>query len=425
MEPKIMVATNIPGIAEFLAESYESEVYLAEDGVTLLDYTGEGDIAIITLSFLGEREMIETIYRLQMKGVRVVVIVDTKNEAILQSLMAMGVFDYILNPRDNEEILSVLETPGNIASARRKLSTVIDLMQSIMPAVQPSARVSVTPVADRLDCAFTPAGSAGKTTTTVYISAALQRFNIPVGILELDEDKPGIASIFLGHDARRDIGLDKLGLDVYRSETLLERKLAGIRIPLTRGIILYPNSGTGDGMPFEETDDVYRLFEVVQRQHPLVMVDLPVRLKDLVVLSTLRRASRVFFICEQYQPTIDACARHLEDAVKLGINIEKYVLVINKYTENSRVKVARIETALGMKAKALVPLDAERYRMAADNHKITIKDEDPWVTLAALAAGVEAPAPALKGRKKAGGRRGAGLFGLFNFFKRKSSEVSV
>jgi Flp pilus assembly CpaE family ATPase len=263
----------------------------------------------------------------------------------------------------------------------------------------------------------------GKTTTTTYVSAGLQRFNIPVGIVELDEDKPGIASIFLGNEkTRRDVGLDKIDLKTYRSETLLEKELKNVRLSLSKGIMLYPNSGNGDGMPFEETDDVYRLFEVVQRQHPMVMVDLPVRLRDLVVLSTLRRANRVFFICEQYQPTIDACARHLEDAVKLGINPDKYVLVISKYTEDSRIKVARIETALGMKAKALIPLDAERYRVAADNHKITIHDDDPWVSLAAMVAGVDAPVVTQKVKRKTKGIHGSimNLFGLAKFLKRKS-----
>lgn len=428
MAAKIMLATGMPGVDEFIAQNYD-EVYAAEDGVTLLDYTGEGDIAVIAITFLDERDLVETIYRLQMKGVRVVIIVDNQVQggALLQSLLTMGVFDFVLKPSDGDELVSVIETPGNVASARRKLGAVIDLMQTVVPENQ-NGRVGAVQPADRLDCAFTPAGGAGKTTTTVYVAAALQRFNIPVGILELDEDKPGIASIFLGNEkARRDIGLDKIDLKTYRSETSLEKELNNIRMSLTKGIMLYPNSGTGDGMPFEETDDVYRLFEVAQRQHPFVMVDLPVRLKDMVVLSTLRRANRVFFICEQYQPTIDACARHLEDVLKLGINPDKYILLINKYTEDSRIRVARIESALGMKAKALIPLDAERYRVAADSHKITIQDDDPWVNLAAMVAGVDIPVTPQKVKNKAKGKYGGilNLFGLINYLKKRKSEASA
>jgi len=431
----ILLATGMPGVDSFIAENFP-EVYAAEDGIALLDYTNMGDTAVIALSFLEERELIETIYKLQLKGVRVVVIADNpaQNAALLRSLLGMGVLDYIIDPGDGDEIITAISTQGNIATARQKLGVVMDLVQVAPPPDFTENQVRIARPSIRMAGAFTPAGGAGKTTTTVYVAGALQQMhNIPTGILELDEDKPGIASIFLGGDkVNRNIGLDVLGLDVYRSETLLGKKLQEIRIPLTKGITLYPNTGNTDGMPFETSEDVYRLFEAVQRMHQLVLVDLPVRLKDLVVLSTLRRADMIFFICEQYQPTIDACARHLEDAVRLGIDTGKYILVVNKFNENSRIKVARIENALGMKARALIPLDAERYRLAADRHQLSFEEDDPWVSLAAMVAGVEAPAAnpktGKKGKRKKPAGKGSGgvltMFGLLNLLRRKK-EVTA
>ena len=128
-------------------------------------------------------------------------------------------------------------------------------------------------------------------------------------MVDLDEDKPSIAKI-LGVSFRE--GMDTLSVQDLRGDLgMVRQALAKVRIPLNNGLTIYPAGG--NVFPFEEESDIYSMYAALQQEHSVILADLTVRFNDLATLATIRRASKVLFIVEQYQPTLDACVRHIEE----------------------------------------------------------------------------------------------------------------
>ncbi|MDA8334389.1 MAG: hypothetical protein M0Z41_05225 [Peptococcaceae bacterium] len=377
----IITATEYEdNLADFLSAGLpdDAEVAVADDCATLLEHSGPGDTVVISEGFEPDKErLVNVIHALRLNDVRVVVITPSM-DGLAESVLNMGVWDIIPHVRDGSEILDVLEHPRTYAQA---LKLVPQNKKTLGPVLREPVRLVQ---AEPLVCAFTRAGGAGKSTAIAYLATALLKYGLKPAIVDLDEDKPSVAKIF-GINSKE--GIDSLRIQELRGDlSLIRDTLSRVRIPLKNGITVYP--ANGDTLPFEEEGDVYSMYAALQQEHPVVLADLTVRFNDLATLATIRRANKVLFITEQYQPTLDSCVRHVEEARSVGVDTGKYILVVNKYTEKSRITVRKIEDCLGMKAAVILPMNAEKYRNEVDSHN-PVSGTDEWLKLGALIANTD------------------------------------
>lgn len=387
----IIAATEYEdSLADFLSAGIpdDTEVAVANDCDTVLEHSGAGDTVIISEAFEPDKEkLVNVIHALRLNDVRVIVIIPSM-DGIAESVLNMGVWDIIPSVRDGSEILDVLEHPRTYAQALKmvpqKRKTLVAASKEPVKLVQPEPLV----------CAFTRAGGAGKSTSVVYLATSLLRYGIKPAIIDLDEDKPSIGKIFGVNSVD---GIDSLRIQELRGDlTVIRNTLNQVKSPLKSGITIYP--ANGNTLPFEEDSDVYSMYAALHQEHPVILADLTVRFNDLATLATIRRASKVLFITEQYQPTLDSCVRHIEEAESVGVDTKKYILIVNKYTEKSRISVRKIEDSLGMKASIILPMEAEKYRNEVDAHNPGA-DTDQWVKLGALIANTDYQPPKKPRRK--------------------------
>jgi cellulose biosynthesis protein BcsQ len=379
----IIAATEYgENMADFLSTGLpdDIEVAVAHDCATLIEHSSPGDTVIVSEAFEPDKELlINAIHALRVNDVRVVMITPSM-DGLAESALNMGVYDIIPQVGDGSGILEVLKHPRTYAQALKLMP-----QKSRRPALVPAAGAPVRVVQpEPLTCAFTRAGGAGKSTAIAYLATALLKYGVKAAIIDLDEDKPSVAKI-LGVNFRE--GIDSLSIRDLRGDLgMVTAALTRIKNPLKNGLTVYPAGG--NVLPFEDEADVYSMYAALHQEHPVVLADLTVRFNDLATLATIRRANKVLFIVEQYQPTLDACVRHVEEARSVGVDTGKYVLVVNKYTENSRITVRKIEESLDMKAAVILPMEPEKYRNEVDAHNPS-PGTDEWMKLGALIANTD------------------------------------
>ncbi len=368
------------------------EVAAAHDTASVLGHASPGDTVVLSEAFEPDAErLVSVMHALRLSDVRVVLIAPSM-DGVAESAVNMGVYDIIPRIADGSEVVEVLEHPRTYAQAVR----LVPQRKRTAPPVSLAGVEQRAVQAEPLVCAFTRAGGAGKSTTIAYLATALLGYGVKSAVVDLDEDKPSIAKI-LGVAFRE--GMDTLSIQDLRGDLgMAASALARVRVPLRSGLTVYPAGG--GVLPFEEESDVYTMYAALHEEHPVVLADLTVRFNDLATLATIRRANRVLFIVEQYQPTLDACVRHVEEARSVGVDTGKYLLIVNKYSESSRISVRKIEEALGMKAAVILPMQPDKYRNEVDSHTLRA-DTDEWRRLGALVAHADYK-PAGKGKGKRG-----------------------
>ena len=403
----IIPATEYEDMENFLVNELPDTFEVApqvRDCASVMDVSSPGDTVVISEAFEPDKgRLLNTINALRLNEVRVVLITPSM-DGMADSAMNMGVYDIVKEVGDGSEILEVLAHPRTYAQAVKLLPQRKRMSVAVLSPTQREPVRLIQP--EPLVCAFTRAGGAGKSTAITYLATALLKYGARPAVVDLDEDKPSIAKI-LGVSFRE--GMDTLSVQDLRGDLgMVRQALAKVRIPLNNGLTIYPAGG--NVLPFEEESDIYSMYAALQQEHSVILADLTVRFNDLATLATIRRASKVLFIVEQYQPTLDACVRHIEEARSVGVDTGKYVLIVNKYTDNSRISVKKIEDALDMQTSIILPMQPEKYRNEVDSHSLKA-DTDEWLRLGALITNTDYQPNKKKSRKHSF---------LFSYFGRRN-----
>lgn len=226
---------------------------------------------------------------------------------------------------------------------------------------------------------YSSGGGVGKTTTAVHLAVAATAVRLVTGLVELDEDRRGILTHF---DRRPKVGLDTLDPSEWEAPERFAQAMERVAVPVNPRLSVVPMVGTKYGMQYQssvETEDhLPRLFDWTERRFALSIYDLPARVRDHVVLSALRRASRVVIVVEPTEIMVDSMMSYLELIQSIkgvgGQIIGNMRLLVNKVPRGRRVALPpkQVAEALGLPLLGEVPMEPERYMGGINRHQVAL-----------------------------------------------------
>jgi cellulose biosynthesis protein BcsQ len=231
---------------------------------------------------------------------------------------------------------------------------------------------------------FSSGGGVGKTTAAVHLSAVASRAAETL-LVELDEDRRGVLTWF---DRRPKEGLDSLSPAEWGDAERFEEAMRRVAVQARYRLTVVPMVGTKFGMQYQvgDQDHLGTLYDWAERRAEVVVYDLPARVRDHVVLTTLSRADRVLIVVEPTKVMVESTLGYLDllnsiPGVGQGI-IRKACLLVNKTPARGRVGVPPREMAeaLGLPLAGTVTLEPERYLAAINRHQVNLDDQ--WTELA-------------------------------------------
>ncbi|MCL8208616.1 MAG: hypothetical protein K6V97_11175 [Actinomycetia bacterium] len=240
-----------------------------------------------------------------------------------------------------------------------------------------SAPAAPAPAAPQAVAVYAAGGGVGKTTTAVCF-AALAAEQTPTGLVELDENQGGILTYF---DRRPQRGLDSLGPADWQDPTRCAAALEQVAVAVGPRLAVLPMLGTAGGLQCApagaaEADGLAPLFAWAAQRWAVTVYDLPADLRLPVVLATLRAATRIVWVVEPHEISVDnalAQLRLLEGLQATGAALlAKTALVVNKVPRPRRVGLApeRVAEALALPLLGAIPADPERYLAAINQHRL-------------------------------------------------------
>jgi cellulose biosynthesis protein BcsQ len=318
-------------------------------------------------------------YRVARPTVRIVVAHPEAlqpGDPLMAALVGLGIYDLVAETTPLNE---VLWRPRTYADAARWHAGPAEQSMRTGGEVIAERTISRRRPSRLLIVWFSPAGGVGKSTGAVYVGTWIAASGLPVCLLELDEDKPGLVRWFGLEPPQR--GLDDLPEELFDGGGPLREALRAITVRPGRNLALVPARGLLGGLQIKTKDHVSALLDTLLAEHAVVVADCPVRFKDAAVFYTLRRADHILLVADQNKVVLDALVRHLADSEALGIPKSRYTLVVNGYMENVGVSVAQIEAALGLEAAAVVPLEPAQYQRSLNAGKVFVSNDAPWAKL--------------------------------------------
>lgn len=367
------------GAGESLANGLRRSGYTVSSVVDTLDGIAatlkDGDDLLVHRGLQGTKTIRQTVWELKRERPQLRVVVlegKTADPAVRAELFAVGIYDWFAgrvpspeffemldHPRTAAEVIQLLPNapegaPEEVGLTRSPALPAADMAGS--PSVRTIDRVerviveqpSVTSIMKPMVVFYSPAGGAGKSVIAAGFALSLAARGLSPVLLETDEDKPSQARLF--GFARPDRGVDTLSRDVLLDPVGLQSTLEELYLR-REGIHILPSTGSVDGIQLDADDphlprELYGLYDaLMSRFHPLI-VDLPVSIRNGIVVQTLRRASTVVLVIPPYDPAIDAVYEYLSLAQSLGIESRKHLLVANQIEDGTAV--SRMEKMLGM-----------------------------------------------------------------------------
>lgn len=230
---------------------------------------------------------------------------------------------------------------------------------------------------------YSSGGGVGKTTTAVHLAMAAAASRVVTGLVELDEDRRGILTHF---DRKPRSGLDDLSPTEWEDPQRFAAAMERVSVSVNARLTVVPMVGTLYGMQYQAAPDspdhLSQLFNWAERRFSLTVYDLPARVRDHVVLSTLTRATRVVIVVEPTEIMVDSTMSYLDliRSIK-GAGPEivaKASLLCNKVPKHrqSALPPRQIADALDLPFLGEIPLDPDRYMGGINRH--TIKLDDGW-----------------------------------------------
>ncbi len=234
---------------------------------------------------------------------------------------------------------------------------------------------------------YSSGGGVGKTTTAVYLAALAASKRINTGLVELDEDRRGILTYF---NKQPKSGLDMIAPSDWAQVERFNATMAQIAVKVDAHLSIVPMVGTTQGMQYmsgdkELHDGLPLLYSWAEHQFDLTIYDLPARIRDHVVLSTLQQADHIILVLEPTEIMLDSTLGYLkliESLKDVGSQIiQKMQILVNKTPKQRAIGLVpqQMADSLGLPLLGKIPLDPERYINAINHHQI--KPDAPWATV--------------------------------------------
>ena len=230
-----------------------------------------------------------------------------------------------------------------------------------------------------LIASYSPAGGVGKSTATAYLGAWIAASGLPVCLLELDEDKPGLCRWFGVQPPQR--GLDDLPEELFDDGDPLREAVRKITVRAGRNLSIVPTTGRAAGIRMRTKQHVYALLDVLLAEHAVVIADCSVKFKEAGVYYAIRRADHTLLLGNQNRVVADALVRHLATSEEVGMPRSRYQLVVNGYLEKVGMSVREIEDLTSLRAAQVVPMEPVAYQAALNRGRVSVDDDSPWAKL--------------------------------------------
>jgi pilus assembly protein CpaE len=238
----------------------------------------------------------------------------------------------------------------DVADLRRELDASLEKL--IASRALPNERGVVVAV-------FAPTPGSGGTTVAANLAAALtKQHGKGVGLIELACQHSDLALLLdikpectLADVCQRWEKLDKVGL----GRSMHEHK-SGVHVLANKDLL---------ETDIPERDAVRRVTVLARALFRATVLELDRSLDDSQ-LEAMKLSDRVLVVVRPDVPCVRRAQQALHAAAQAGVSKQRFALVVNRWGIPGRLRQAKIEEALGMKALQLIPDDPKRATTAAN-----------------------------------------------------------
>lgn len=231
-------------------------------------------------------------------------------------------------------------------------------------------------------------GGIGKSTAAQQLGFAFASKGYKTLIIEFDPEKPSLAR-GTGAPANCPGLADWVPHEDFKNEAnalnAIKRTSAQVNglyvlpvgpISPKKAVLPFYLEGEGDAQHHVEI-----MLNAALSDFQIVIVDTNPILEDPAVFAALNRAHIIFYLMEGTKVFLDSAKAHIDEAEAHGVDLSRYRIILNKYTNKEPLSKREITQTLEKEISLEVPLDVDGYRKAADKgipYKPP-KGISPWV----------------------------------------------
>ena len=343
----ISIVLAVPGVdkrvelKKTLYEDQEMEVVgEVEDSEECLSQVRENQPALLLLSLdLAPtddlKDLVEEVITEAPQTEIIVLAPEEDREQEAHRLIRRGVYDYLVEPVDSDELIGLIRDTFEITRRRQ------EKLQEVMAGEAPGQSER----AGRVISVFSTKGGVGRSLIAVNLACGLRRLTKKrVALLDLDlqfgddavlmDIKPTNMISTLAKDCKEVDSVDYDLLEAY------------MHTHEPSGVDLLPSPGQPHEAEFVEESDVQKILRSLRRHYHYIVIDTSSHISEPVI-SAIESSDLVLLLLTLELPTIKNGKLMLDLMDELGLSRNLVKIVMNRDVPNSEIQLEEVEEALG------------------------------------------------------------------------------
>ncbi len=262
-------------------------------------------------------------------------------------LVRSGAYDFIVQPVEPKELLSVVRETVDVA--RRRQQKFSEIMAGRAPGQ--------TKRDGKIISVFSTKGGVGRSLLAVNMACAIHRLTEKrVALVDLDlqfgddavlmDMKPTTMIATLARDCKEVENVDFDLLDNYMHTHELS------------GVDLLPSPAKPEEADYVEGDDVRKILSSLRRHYHYIVIDTSSHLSEPVIAS-IEASDIILLLLTLELPTIKNGKLMLDLMDNLGLPREAVRIVMNRNTPDAEIQLEEVEEALGEKIIGGLPSEGQ------------------------------------------------------------------
>jgi pilus assembly protein CpaE len=362
---KIIVVESLPKVAQqiqkvlSLMEGIEivAELSSGEEAIGFIR-ANNPDVALIDLNLSDTSgfTLTETIRR-DYPPTQVIVVSQDKFYDTVLKAMRLGAADFITHDVKLDELNLAIKRAADMAQAEKAKSA--SIYSPEVKGVFVSKEDRTTQLGNIITV-YSPKGGTGTTTLTLNLGLALMCDDCTVGVVD-SSMQFGDVAILLNEVSKLSV-LD-LVPRIYEldpnlvDDVMLLHKSTGLRV-----LAAPPQPELAESV---NGNHIVRILEMTQRIYDFIVVNTDSYISD-PGLAAMDAADVIVLVTTQEVSAIQGIHRFLDLWDKLGMDRERFMLVVNKYNKNYAITADRISESLKMPVSMVIGRDDESMLQAVN-----------------------------------------------------------